>query len=565
MAVADAPSKNTTKKAPKMTTIPYIQEQTKETYPLLITRPKDRFGSVTESGFILPDNLHHEFEESVVLIAGKASDFKPGDTITYRAIDREKGSRETVFIDGKEYDIVAEHNVWSINDLPYNRIYIEPVTTPHVTDSGFILPPKAEGYPQKGIVVMSPTKWHWQPGCQPGDVVEYRKNTKKIYHTALIDGKELEILFLDDIYTINGQVTPNRIIVKVDLRKQQEKKQQTDSGFYKSPLFGAMRYNLQYGVVMSVGSEARKTYPGLVAGNTVILHHTIESQPHRILSWDIGKYGVAVSVYLMIDNFDINAREIFGKFGPKNSIIPFGKSVFLEWDFVVADREVVLSDFVDISGSILDATNLEDLKVSVDRKRKEAVDRYKGKFNSIIADREMYRYDPAAAAKLEELDRAVGELKFSAERTAKYYQQDYALICKGLDGELVLAPYKHLYPIRVKDKSYLIANKDFILATSKKQHSDMQVKDWLPIADKVLVQPLPEEETGFVVPESIKESPQRGRVVSVGRDINPEEIKPDYVVYHRKMVGVEVKLEGTAYLVLRRNDIFLVRQPEAAI
>jgi len=90
-----------------------------------------------------------------------------------------------------------------------------------------------------------------------------------------------------------------------------------------------------------------------------------------------------------------------------------------------------------------------------------------------------------------------------------------------------------------------------------------------PLADRVIVEPIEEEETtasGIVLPETAKEKPQKGTVVAVGpgkKDdqgkIIPMDVKVNDVVLYAKYGGTEVKLASDRkVLVLRESDILAV-------
>lgn len=94
--------------------------------------------------------------------------------------------------------------------------------------------------------------------------------------------------------------------------------------------------------------------------------------------------------------------------------------------------------------------------------------------------------------------------------------------------------------------------------------------DLKPLSDRVIVQPLEEEERtagGILLPDTAKERPQQGKVVAVGPGRVNEEGKRlemsvkvgDRVVYG-KYAGTEVVLEGDEYLILSENDILAVVQ-----
>ena len=82
-----------------------------------------------------------------------------------------------------------------------------------------------------------------------------------------------------------------------------------------------------------------------------------------------------------------------------------------------------------------------------------------------------------------------------------------------------------------------------------------------PIGDRVLVQPLEEQEVkkgGIIIPDTAKEKPQEGKVVAIGTgktDDNgkkiPFEVKKGDKVLISKYGGTEVKIDGENYLIMR--------------
>ncbi|MBX3452049.1 MAG: co-chaperone GroES [Planctomycetaceae bacterium] len=86
-----------------------------------------------------------------------------------------------------------------------------------------------------------------------------------------------------------------------------------------------------------------------------------------------------------------------------------------------------------------------------------------------------------------------------------------------------------------------------------------------PLDDRVVVEPLSAEERtagGIVLPDSAKEKPQRGKVVSVGpgRLLDNGERHPiglsvgDEVLFS-KYGGTEIEVDGKEVKILRESDI----------
>ena len=89
-----------------------------------------------------------------------------------------------------------------------------------------------------------------------------------------------------------------------------------------------------------------------------------------------------------------------------------------------------------------------------------------------------------------------------------------------------------------------------------------------PLADKVLVQRL-EAETktagGIVLPDSAKEKPQRGKIVSVGKGkllddgtLKKMQVKKGDTVLFTSYAGTDVKIGGKEYLIMDESSIMAV-------
>lgn len=87
-----------------------------------------------------------------------------------------------------------------------------------------------------------------------------------------------------------------------------------------------------------------------------------------------------------------------------------------------------------------------------------------------------------------------------------------------------------------------------------------------PLHDRIIVKRLPEEEKttgGIIIPDTAKEKPQRGKVVSIGQGRTtdegkrlPLEVKPGDEVLFGKYSGTEFKMDGEELLMMREEDIY---------
>jgi chaperonin GroES len=89
-----------------------------------------------------------------------------------------------------------------------------------------------------------------------------------------------------------------------------------------------------------------------------------------------------------------------------------------------------------------------------------------------------------------------------------------------------------------------------------------------PLGNRVVVEPVEQEEMtagGIVLPETAKEKPQKGKVLSVGpgdRDEDGDRIAMDVkvgdTVLFAKYSGTEFKVDGKKLLILRETDLLAI-------
>jgi chaperonin GroES len=89
-----------------------------------------------------------------------------------------------------------------------------------------------------------------------------------------------------------------------------------------------------------------------------------------------------------------------------------------------------------------------------------------------------------------------------------------------------------------------------------------------PLADKVLVERVEAESKtagGIVLPDTAKEKPQRGKIVSVGEGKVLEDgtrkevqVKKGDLVLFTSYAGTDIKIDGKEYLIMDESDIMAV-------
>ena len=86
-----------------------------------------------------------------------------------------------------------------------------------------------------------------------------------------------------------------------------------------------------------------------------------------------------------------------------------------------------------------------------------------------------------------------------------------------------------------------------------------------PLHDRVVVKRLEGEEKtkgGIIIPDTVKEKPQEGKIIAVGpggRDetgkLTPLDVKANDRILFGKWSGTEVKIDGEELLIMKESDI----------
>jgi len=89
-----------------------------------------------------------------------------------------------------------------------------------------------------------------------------------------------------------------------------------------------------------------------------------------------------------------------------------------------------------------------------------------------------------------------------------------------------------------------------------------------PLGSRLVVEPIEQEDvtaSGIVLPETAKEKPQKGKVLSIGpgdRDDEgkriPMDVKAGDTVLFAKYSGTEIKMDQKKLLILKESDILAI-------
>src|SRR5436190_10285935 len=86
-----------------------------------------------------------------------------------------------------------------------------------------------------------------------------------------------------------------------------------------------------------------------------------------------------------------------------------------------------------------------------------------------------------------------------------------------------------------------------------------------PLHDRILVRRIEEGETtrgGIIIPDTAKDKPQEGEVVSVGKGkineegkVRPLDVKEGDRILFGKYAGTEIKLDGEEFVIMREEEV----------
>jgi chaperonin GroES len=86
-----------------------------------------------------------------------------------------------------------------------------------------------------------------------------------------------------------------------------------------------------------------------------------------------------------------------------------------------------------------------------------------------------------------------------------------------------------------------------------------------PLHDRILVRRVEEADTtrgGIIIPDSAKDKPQEGEVVSVGKGkineegkIRPLDVKESDRILFGKYSGTEIKIDGEDFIIMREEEV----------
>jgi chaperonin GroES len=103
------------------------------------------------------------------------------------------------------------------------------------------------------------------------------------------------------------------------------------------------------------------------------------------------------------------------------------------------------------------------------------------------------------------------------------------------------------------------------MPTATATASATAISTFTPLHDRILVRRIEENESvrgGIIIPDTAKEKPQEGEVISVGKGksndegkVFPLDVKKGDRILFGKYSGTEIRIDGEEFLIMREEEV----------
>jgi hypothetical protein len=160
-------------------------------------------------------------------------------------------------------------------------------------------------------------------------------------------------------------------LIRINKALQAAKQEKTEDGMYLSPKYLDMKYNLQHGTIVDIGTVAQQTFPEAQPGDTLIFRHVVESQSWRVLERnpetddedtlvDITSGGEVYAIVTAAGQWLVNKTYVFleGQYSlirntEFTGLLPMDNpEVFLQEDYIMNRIEELKTDQLQLKQSV---------------------------------------------------------------------------------------------------------------------------------------------------------------------------------------------------------------------
>lgn len=186
---------------------------------------------------------------------------------------------------------------------------------------------------QTGVTVLFADKESpaFKAGFKSGDLIKTINGSEVTDFNKMIDlvskhppGTEIEVGYVNSL-SINGEVSTKKVVLGSFSLNLQRGDDQID-----------MRYNLQFGEIVAIGSKATEVFPEPELGDYLIFHHSVEYKERAHGDKNHNDWHLVGKTKEEDDDYEYRVvhceKEVFGVFKPnlpaEDAIIPFPTFIF---------------------------------------------------------------------------------------------------------------------------------------------------------------------------------------------------------------------------------------------
>lgn len=358
------------------------------------------------------------------------------------------------------------------------------------------------------------------------------------------------------------QTTQNKVIVKIDKKKLDEKRNK-EGRFHILGHLQDFTRNLQYGEVVSFCLLAKELCPEIEIGCTAIFHHVVE---HRIENKNMAE---GAKIKRQIDEriifTDPNGDEYRYLFVDRNSLatelfgVIIGDNLYPSKDNVFCAPFVKQTDYQLVKGIYINTE--ADLK-SIDEQL-EIVQHGISEMFRVLTELppkneiNLSLYENTEKS-LSEFEKQRDELNTRKQRIVVHELNVLAISSAQINNELninekILIDSKKLYPLDFMGMTFaLIRMYDLIFA--KKIENEL-----IPLNNYIIVkQDLPSDKNGsIIIPDNAKLKPLQGIVtkIGIGSRMFPMDIYIEDRVVFNKKGNIEIVINEKPYLIVHSQNV----------
>lgn len=288
----------------------------------------------------------------------------------------------------------------------------------------------------------------------------------------IADNTVLFSTYRKDFFSEGFRVTKHLMLVKIDKRLQRDRREKMtlDNGgeLLLSSLWIDMARNLQFGIIEQIGFRALEHYPFAEIGDIAVFRHTVEEEPHKLLTTD--EEG---NEHRVVDCLDDNMNhELYGILKSDGKLIPSPFFLFLDTKCTPLLKEE--------TSTLLNGLNINPMDTQEIKRRIESINEEIAPLIETaksIVPAHGYLTSQRMSDKLEEIDKQIGRKKSEQQQLTKimhedryahtpvrYINEDAATELNIQAGERVIVDLRSLYPLEFYGHKFLLMHKNYVLA-----------------------------------------------------------------------------------------------------